>query len=431
VLTCLIDLLGPVNLVCVEDQVWVNGIRVRFDLNLDHAQALGEMLRRHNVGGLTYFKELSTDEVRSVLGLFAAKPAAERARATLQQALDESGLSSVELHPPFQFVTESERIAKQVPELSTAAADVLAETYVNLEAGRLPNPLPMRRVVNDLIDATEGRYLARIAFEVDNSAPEFARHSLIVTLLAILIGRAAGLSESSLADLGVSGMLHDVGFCTLDEGHPASFDGHTRAGLRTMLRQRGFHEARVRRLLVMLEHHLPYSHAGGPPSLHSRIIHIADDYDALTRHHDGADPAQVPADAIRSMTAHAGSAYDPVLLAMFTNVMGAYPPGSVLRLADGTLVVPISGVRSPETFALPRCRVVRMADGTQPQQDLWLELAKGGRVVEVLGSRLVSFEPDPEPVPELPPKPAPPPPQPTFGNPNLRWPKPPKPNGTE
>lgn len=433
VLTCLIDLLGPVNLVCVEDQVWVNGIRVRFDVNLEHAQALGDMFRRQNVGGLTYFQDLSTDDVRTVLGLFAAKPAAERARTTLQQGLDESGLSSVELHPQFQFVTESQRISKQVPELSNAAADVLAETFVNLEADRLPNPLPVRRVVNDLIDATEGKDLARIAFEVDNSAPEFARHSLIVTILAILIGRAARLTESSLADLGVSGMLHDVGFCTLDEEHPASFAGHTRAGLRTMLRQRGFHEARIRRLLVVQEHHLPYSHAGGTPSLHSRIIHIADDYDALTRHREGAEPAQVPADAVRVMAAHAGSAYDPILLAIFTNVMGAYPPGSVLKLVDGTLVVPISGVRNPETFALPRCRVVRMADGTQPQQDLWLELAKGGRVVEVLGSRLIKFEPEPEPepVPQAPPKSAPPPPQPTFGNPNLRWPKPPKPNGSE
>jgi HD-GYP domain-containing protein (c-di-GMP phosphodiesterase class II) len=432
VLTCLIELLGPVNLVCVEDHVWVNGIRVRFDTNPEHAEALGEMLRRHNVGGITYYQELSTDEVRSALRLFATEPAADKARTTLQRGFDDSGLSSIELHPPFQFVTESQGAVKDVAGLAKVAAHALAETFVNLEADRLPNPLPVRRAVNDLIDATEGKDLTRIALEIDNSAPGFARHPLMVTLLAIQIGRAARLSEASLADLGVAGLFHDVGFCELEEGHPASFERHPRAGVRTMLRQRGFHEARIRRLLVTLEHHLPYSGPGGPPSLHSRIIHVADDYDALTRHREGAEPARVPADAVRLMAAHAGSAYDPVVLTMFVNIMGAYPPGSVLKLADGTLVVPISGVRSPETFDKPRCRVVRLPDGSQPQKELWLELAKGGRVVEVLGSQLVRFEPEPAPkAPEPPPKPAPPPPQPTFGNPHLRMPKPPKPNGKE
>ena len=54
VLEQLIELLGPVSLVCVEDQIYVNDIRVRFDLNQEHAVALQRMLRRQNVGGHNY-----------------------------------------------------------------------------------------------------------------------------------------------------------------------------------------------------------------------------------------------------------------------------------------------------------------------------------------------------------------------------------------
>jgi hypothetical protein len=123
----------------------------------------------------------------------------------------------------------------------------------------------------------------------------------------------------------------------------------------------------------------------------------------------------------------AGPGYDPVLVQLFVNRMGKYPPGSVLRLGDGTLVVSLSGVRTPETFATPRCKVVRMADGEPPPQELWVDLAKGGRVEEVLGSRLLQLEAVPSPEPDSPAEPASPPTRPTFGSPYLKAPKPPKP----
>jgi len=433
VLRRLIDLLGPVNLVCVEDQVYVNDIRIRFDVNAEHATALTEMLRRHNVGGITYFSSLGGDEVRAVLTLFSADPAAERPRTTLQEKLNAKGLSSIELLPTFQFRTEGPSRARNVADTYRASTEVIAECFINMATGRLPNPLPVRRIVNDLIDVTEARDLVRISLEMDNAAPLFARHTLMVTNLSILIGRAAGLSASFLTDLGTAAIFHDVGFCAREGGRPTTFPDHIRTGLRMLLRQRGFHEGRVRRLLAVLEHHEDFKHANGPPTLQSRIIHIADDYDILTRHRGSRGPACVPPDALRMMAAQTGISYDPVLLQVFLNAMGAYPPGSVLRLGDGTLVVSLSGVRSPETFDTPRCRVVRLADGSRPEEDLWVDLAKSGRVEEVLGSRLEATQPEPEPEPppppQPPPKPAPPPPAPTFGDPRLRMPKPASKNG--
>jgi HD-GYP domain-containing protein (c-di-GMP phosphodiesterase class II) len=429
VLKCLIDLLGPVNLVCVEDHVYVNDIRVRFDLHHDHAQALEKMLTRHNVGGRTYFKELTGDQVRTLLGLFSSEPDPDRPRSALQQQLNGNELSSIELQPVLRFLDAEERVDRSLAEVYNALTGVAAETFANVASGRLPNPLPVRRMLNDMLDVTHGKDLARIAFQVDAKAPAFAQHALMVTNLSVLMARAAGLPDSSLSDLAVSAFLHDIGFCSEGDNHTSAFESHTRSGALALLRQRGFHEARVRRLLVILEHHDPLHDPSTKPSLHARIVHIADDYDTLTRNRDGRGPVWVPADAIRFMAASAG--YDPILQQLFINRMGKYPPGSVLRLGDGTMVVSFSGARSSETFDSPRCKVVRMADGNRPQQELWVDLAKGGRIDEVYGSQLYGARPaaEPDPQPQSPPQVAPARPKQTFGNPYLKPPKPPKPQG--
>jgi hypothetical protein len=96
------------------------------------------------------------------------------------------------------------------------------------------------------------------------------------------------------------------------------------------------------------------------------------------------------------MAAQADAAYDPVLLQLFINLVGAYPPGSVLRLDNGTTVMSTSCVRSPETFEAPRCVVVRTPDGREPAELRWLDLAQGGRVVEVVGSRHRPDAPPPQ-----------------------------------
>ncbi len=54
VLGRLIELLGAVHLLAIEDQVYVNDIRIRLE-GTDAAQDLGERLRRHGVGGISFY----------------------------------------------------------------------------------------------------------------------------------------------------------------------------------------------------------------------------------------------------------------------------------------------------------------------------------------------------------------------------------------
>jgi HD-GYP domain-containing protein (c-di-GMP phosphodiesterase class II) len=381
----LMELLGPATLQCVEDQIFVNDLRIRFDKLIEQSITLGSDLQRHAVGGLTFNGPLADPEIRTIVRLFSSSLARVGSRAALQSELGAAGLSSVQVHPPFRFRITGEELhlaTREFREVYLASAGTVAGVFANLGADRLPSPLPVRRLVHHLIDASRLVDATEAALTTEQTLPPFAQHTLMVTNLSIVIGRAAGLSDPSLADLGVAAMFHDVGFTMREDGYSVPFERHTRAGLRVLLRQRGFHRAKLRRLLTVLQHHRAFEDGSAMPALYARIVHIADDYDILTRHRPNQGPILSTPDCLARMAAQAGKAYDPLLMQLFCNVMGRFPPGAILALADGCVVVSISTVRSPETFDKPFCKLILRPDGTAPGGDEFLDLAEGGTVAK-------------------------------------------------
>ena len=385
-LRTLMDLLGPVSLQCVEEQIYVNDLRIRFDKLMEKTITVGDNLARHGAGGLTFNGPLLEDEVRTLVRLVSSPAPSGDGRAALQAALVGEGVASVQVHAPFRFrVTgeEARKTSREFRDVYLASSGTVADLFASLGAERLPSPLPVRRLVHDLIDATAGSDPLTPAIANEGGMPPFARHTAMVTNLAIMLGRAAGLPDTSLADLGVAAMFHDIGFCFAGNGAAVPFERHTRAGLRVLLRQRGFHRAKLRRLLTVLQHHDPHDGPRGTPTLYARIIHIADDYDILTRPRAGSGPVLSTPDAIARMAAESGKSYDPLLMQLFCNVMGRFPPGALLTLADGRTVLSVSAVRSPQTFDKPLCKVIRRPDGSAPDGEELIDLAQGDKVVKV------------------------------------------------
>jgi len=387
VLGSLCKLLGTLHLVCVEDQVYVNDVRIRFEIASEHVEAMGADLRRHRIGGISFNDVITKKQILILIGMIIEPPTGKSPRMAFQRKLNENGMSSIDLQGIFSFRMKGEKIHKmdrEFKEVYQQSARIIAEAYRNLAASRLPNPLPVRRLVNEMIDTGRSASVADLARDHDRRLPHYARHTLMVANLSLLIGGAAGLSNAILSDLGVAAMFHDVGYSLKEDGYWVPFERHTTAGLSSLMRQRGFHEAKVRRLLAVVEHHRPYDSPKGRPSLFARIIHIADDYDILTRFRPGKGPVLSHPDALARMAAHTGKTYDPDLFQVFVNKMGMFPPGSILRLASGRLVVSASGARSRKTFAKPLCQVVRNADGSQAGNRELIDLASEDRVVKVL-----------------------------------------------
>lgn len=378
------DLLGALHVVAVEDQVYLNDIRIRLDEQGDGIASLGSDLRRHGVGGISFHQPLDQVGWRHFIGVLATPPAATKPRLTLQELLNQHGLTHVELFGVFRFHVAGEEgaaLPRASHEIASQAVGVLETSCENLSQNRVPNPLPIRRLVAEMLESSGDASIQEIP-----GASAYAAHNYRVTQLALLIGRHAELTEADMQDLGVAAMFHDVGYAAregAEGGHPGyapPFARHPAAGARLMLKQRGFHEAKIRRALCALDHHLDYDDAGGRPSLFGRILRIAEDFDTLVRPGGGA---LTPGLALRHLQAGSGTRYDPVLLQIFVNVMGSFPPGTRLELVDGRIVTTLSFARSPETWATPTATVYRQADG-RPGDGQWLDLAEGPAIKRVL-----------------------------------------------
>jgi hypothetical protein len=371
------DMLGTVHLVAVEDQVYVNDIRIRAGEKASGIAELGTDLRRFNVGEITFHEPLDDQAIRALVGLLGGEAAEAEPRSALVRALEAAGLTGLELVGRYRFRKgggESDD-APERHDLIPRAIAAIDEAFQNLAAGRMPNPLPLRRLVTEML---EQDLAAEELWEDPTEAPALARHLLRVAHLSLLVGNAAGLPQDAMQDLGVAALYHDCGYAAGGhaEAGTMSLREHPMAGARLLMLQRGFHEAKTRRVLVALQHHRD-ANAQPRPGLFGRIVRIAEDYDTLSRRSGAFSPTM----ALAAMLKAAGTLYDPVLLQLLINTLGAYPPGTLLQLEDGRIVRSVAPAPGPERFASPIARCVRLTDGSPaPPDHPPIDLKGAGRV---------------------------------------------------
>jgi hypothetical protein len=124
----------------------------------------------------------------------------------------------------------------------------------------------------------------------------------------------------------------------------------------------------ARAMAVAFEHHINPDNTGypklpqpGPINLYSRIVSIADNFDALTSGRIYIKQ-EIPADeVIRKLMYQMQDKFDPVLLKLFVSIMGIYPIGSLVLLSDKSLGI-VSRTHS-EDLSRPEVYIIADEDG--------------------------------------------------------------------
>jgi hypothetical protein len=395
----LVNLLGVIHIVTVEDQVFVNDIRIRFG-RASNASSLSEELSPHQVGGMSFHQVPNPEQVKKLIHLFASEPDVDMPRAKLIEKLTDENISFIDLLGVYRFRISGESTQATVHDIqkvSAKASVLVEEAWDNLGSNRTPNPLPLRRAVTDILEHSKSDVSG--LQENPKSTNKYGDHALQVCRLSLLLAAAANLSEENIQDLGVAAMFHDMGYAAREgadvskgeEGFAPPFERHAAAGSRMLLRQRGFHQAKINRALSALEHHRDYTYEGGKPTLFARIIRIAEDFSNMTSRRGGG---YNPHEALSRMSAAAGTQYDPHLIQIFINRMGKYPPGTILEveveLSTGKYIfvmVSSSLCEGKDEFDKPLCRVLKLHDGTlcpEPHNKRIVNLRKKGKVLRVL-----------------------------------------------
>ncbi len=203
-------------------------------------------------------------------------------------------------------------------------------------------------------------------------------HSVNVAILSVCLGHRIGMSRVSLSRLGLSGLFHDLGKIDvpkkilnkpgrLGEKEFAIMRNHSMNSVRRIVRLRASYEKKACILLGPFEHHLKYDLSGYPRtprnkplSLIGRIVAIADVYDAITSPRSYRSTAMTPDQALGLMLKGSGTAFDPILLKVFINMLGVYPVGTVLLLDGGDMGL-----------------VIPAPPGREDSGELWLQLLGG------------------------------------------------------
>ncbi len=191
-------------------------------------------------------------------------------------------------------------------------------------------------------------------------------HSLNVAILSMCLGKQIGLDHTMLERLGLCGLFHDLGKVEipkailnkrgrLSDAEFAEIKTHPVHSARLILKLRARRDRKVKLLVAPFEHHMGFNQSGYPHpqdyrsvSLFGRILAIADVYDAITSPRIYRTQTLSPDKALGQMLAQSGTSFDPILLKVFINMLGAYPVGTLLKLDTGEMGIVVGRAKGKD-----------------------------------------------------------------------------------
>jgi putative nucleotidyltransferase with HDIG domain len=169
-------------------------------------------------------------------------------------------------------------------------------------------------------------------------------HSVNVCILSLLIGSQLNLDRTFLVTVGLAALLHDIGKVRVPRNIITKPSGLTPEE-QEIVRRHTIYGAHILRelpglsrlaMVVAFEHHAQYDLSGYPqvtmkefPHLITRIVWVADCFDAMTSSRRAYRRPKSPEQALKEILDGAGTTYDPVVAKLFCRYWLAHTQKSV------------------------------------------------------------------------------------------------------
>ena len=193
------------------------------------------------------------------------------------------------------------------------------------------------KVVNYLLDVAAGDQTAVVELtSLRDYDEDTYHHSVRVSMMSLMIGSRLNLDREVLVTLGLAGLLHDIGKVRVDRAvltKPAKLTHEEEE----IVRRHTVHGAHALRdlsgilrlaLVVAFEHHANYNLSGYPritakevPHLLTRIVQVADVFDAVTSSRRSYRRSRRPEQALQAILDGAGTEFDPVVAKFSVKVL--------------------------------------------------------------------------------------------------------------
>ncbi|HEX5805550.1 MAG TPA: DUF3391 domain-containing protein [Macromonas sp.] len=202
-------------------------------------------------------------------------------------------------------------------------------------------------LIQGMLQAMNSHEECAIRLLSENVGDRFALHSVNVTVLSMLLGKAAGLSPHELEALGMGALLHDIGKQRLPDRVRFKHENFTLPETK-LYQEHVAHSVTMGKrmglvpetLLAISQHHemtdgsgFPLACQGEKMSRTAHVLALINRYDNLC---NPPNPvlALTPHEALSLIFARMRGRFDKTTLNAFIRMMGIYPPGSLVQLSD-------------------------------------------------------------------------------------------------
>ena len=338
-----------------------------------------EGLEKKKLEGLSFHKGLTFDEFLSFTELIFSE--SEYDIDELRRELLKNGIS----HISIKFLP----IKNKFLEVYQTAVDTVKTVMDEVRLGTIPKTEMVMEVVEDLSKLVLEDRNAMMGLTMIKDYDNYLfTHSVNVSILSIAMADTMGIDKSTTHMIGVAALLHDIGKTGVGENiikKPGRLSNdewekikeHPEIGYQILSKMEGMPTLSPR---IALEHHMRFDMTGYPkvsqwekPHTYTMIVTLSDTYDAITTLRTYQKPLD-PATAINKMKALEGSLLDPELLNVFTNMLGFYPVGSMVRLNTNEIALIVKA--NPEDNTKPVLRIIYNKEGKKLKKTRTLDLSK-------------------------------------------------------
>jgi putative nucleotidyltransferase with HDIG domain len=251
------------------------------------------------------------------------------------------------------------------------AVSVAGTLWDSAKLDGMPDPNAGSQIVNSLADEVSQNRTALLALTTLKNYDSYTfTHMVNVSILTMGQARGLGIEGSLLREFGLSALLHDIGKVKtpseilnkpekLTDQEFAVLRRHTVDGAEMLRRTPEIPQLAP---IVAFEHHLrldgtgyPFGVKRGTLNLGTMLCGIADVYDAMRSQRVYQEA--FPTDRILAvLQRNDGKQFDQNLVRRFSQLVGIYPAGNMVRLNTGEIAVVLKAY-APDPYR-PRVRLL-------------------------------------------------------------------------
>jgi HD-GYP domain-containing protein (c-di-GMP phosphodiesterase class II) len=378
--------------------IFINQTRLRLDLdNFASFSHLLALLRASGIGSVTIARTVTAKDWLVFLSLLQAPGSDDPAERLeqLMRKLEAAEVKAFTFSAPTDLGGDNreknkERAKRTYAQSVTATRELMS----SVRMGGSPNVKKIKRVVQGIVDQILNEETSLIGLTTIRDYDEYTfTHSVNVCIFSVALGKRLGLTKLQLYDLGMTALFHDIGKSRvpqevlnkttgLTDDEWRMIANHPWMGVLSLFQIRGAQELPYRAMIVAHEHHMKRDLTGYPRairprtlSVFSKIVAIADSFDAATSRRAYQTVPFTPAQVMAELRDNPRRGADPVIVKAFINLTGIYPVGTLVVLDTFELGIVHAANPLADMLSRPIVRVISDAQGNLLHPGTLVDLA--------------------------------------------------------